>query len=183
MAGDGRQLMTAEELRAVPRGTARHELIRGELRTMPLHFAEHGFVTAQVLGALHRTLHPRRGELLPNVGFILERAPDTVRAPDLAFVRHERVAKLADPWGYVPGPPDIAVEVLSPDELAAEVADKTADWLRHGTSLVLVVHVSRRTLLVHRPGQSLRELGQGDTLDGADVVRGWHLPVSELFTA
>jgi Uma2 family endonuclease len=114
-------------------------------------------------------------------GFRLTTDPDTVRAPDVAFVRQERVPAMGLPKGYWPGAPDLAVEVISPTDLYTEVDEKVATWLEHGTRLVFVVNPRRRTVAVHRPGRLVRMLGEGDVLNGEDIVPGWALAVGDLF--
>lgn len=114
-------------------------------------------------------------------GFLLTSNPDTVRAPDLAFVRRERLSEPRGPRGYFRGAPDLAVEVISPNDLYTEVDEKVAEWLEHGAQLVFVVNPRRQTVAVHRPSQPIRVLGLGDELSGEDVVPGWSLSVRELF--
>jgi len=176
------KLMTAEELPCLPRGRARHELVRGELRTMPLAFLEEGRLTSEVNGSLWRHVEDHRlGEVFVGAGFQLTTDPDTVRAPDVAFIRSERLRETGIPEGYFPGAPDLAVEVISPDDLDEEVDEKVAEWLEHGTQLVFVVNPRRRTVAVHRPGKPMHTLGMDDTLSGEDVVPGWSLAVRDLF--
>lgn len=114
-------------------------------------------------------------------GFCLGRDPDTVRAPDVAFVRRERVAEVGDTDDWWPGAPDLAVEVLAPEERYSQVRQKVGMWLAGGARLVLVVDPRRRLVEVHRPGEPVRELTEADAIDGLDVAPGWTLPVAELF--
>jgi Uma2 family endonuclease len=114
-------------------------------------------------------------------GFILAVNPDTVRAPDVAFITHERLAPTGVPTGYFRGVPDLAVEVVSPNDRYTDVAEKIAEWLEYGVRMVVVVDPRRKAVDVHRPGQPTRTLGMDDTLDGEDVVPGWSLAVRDLF--
>ena len=114
-------------------------------------------------------------------GFLLTINPDTVRAADVAFVRRERLEGVGRVRGYWDGAPDLAVEVISPNDLYTEVDEKVAEWLEYGTRLVFVVNPRRRTVAVHRPGQPVRILSENDLLDGEDVVPGWTLPTRDLF--
>jgi Uma2 family endonuclease len=177
------RLMTAEELLRLPDDGLRHELIRGALTTMPPAGFGHGKVTSRAdrsLGAY--VAATGLGEVLTGEpGFQLTTNPDTVRAPDVAFVRAERLREGVPARGYFPGPPDLAVEVISPNDLYTEVDDKVAEWLEHGTRMVLVVNPRRRTVAVHRPDQPVRVLGEDKILDGGDVVPGWTIPVRDLF--
>ncbi len=175
--------MTADELWRMADDGMRHELVAGELRTMPPSGGEHGWVTSDA----HEFLAPYvRAHNLGRVfaaetGFVLARDPDTVLAPDVAFVRRERVLAVGRIPQYWPGPPDLAVEVVSPGDRPREVADKVDTWLRYGTRMVVVVEQRRRSVAVHRPGAPVLVLGEADVLDGADVVPGWTLPVRVLF--
>jgi Uma2 family endonuclease len=122
------------------------------------------------------------GEVATNEpGFLLTTNPDTVRAPDVAFVRRERLDRVNPERGYYPGPPDLTIEVISPNDLYDEVDEKVAEWLEHGTRMVLVVNPRRKSIAVHRPGRDVRIRGIEDTLDGEDVVPGWTLPIRDLF--
>ena len=94
-------------------------------------------------------------------GFKLTEDPDTVRAPDVAFVSAERLAGLGRVRGYFLGL-DLAVEVISPHDLYTEVAEKVDEWLEHGTRMVVVTDPRRQTVAVHRPGQLVRILGMDD---------------------
>ncbi len=113
-------------------------------------------------------------------GFVLARDPDTVLAPDVAFVRTDRLPAVAVP-GFFPGPPDLAVEVLSPSDSAAEAARKARSWVAHGTRLVWIVDPVARSVAVHRPRADVRVLGVDDMLTGGQVVRGFRVTVSDLF--
>ena len=175
--------MTAAELRCLPDDGLRHELVAGELRTMAPSGGEHGWVTSDIHVSLATyVLAQGLGRVFAaETGFLLASNPDTVRAPDVAFVRRERVRAVGRQPGYWPGAPDLAIEVVSPSDRPREVAEKVATWLRHGTQMVIEVDPRRHTVAVHRPGQPVRVLSEADILDGEDVVAGWSLPVRGLF--
>lgn len=117
---------------------------------------------------------------MAETGFLVSRAPDTVRAPDLAFVSKARLpTERVTGWGTVI--PDLVVEVVSPSDRATEVREKVEDWLRAGVRLVWVVYPSVRTVDVYRPGSDVRVLGEADVLEGEDVVPGFSLPVRQIF--
>jgi Uma2 family endonuclease len=177
------RLLTADELLDLPDDGQRHELIAGELRTMALRGGQHGWVTMRLSAPLyqHVTTHGLGWIFTAETGFVLRTQPDTVRAPDVAFVRQERVQEVGEVTGYWPGAPDLAAEVISPNDRYGAVDEKVAAWLESGTRLVLVVNPRRRTVAVHRPGAPPRMLTENDTLDGEDVVPGWALPVRALF--
>jgi len=159
----------------------RCELVRGELRMMIPAGGEHGRIAgtlALVLGG-----HVRAGNLGTfygaETGFVLSIDPDTVRAPDFAFVRAERGRPPLR--GYVPGAPDLAVEVLSPDDRPGYVREKVAEWLEAGARAVWVVDPRDRTVTIHEPGRPPLLLAETESLSGGDVLPGFELPVRDVF--
>jgi Uma2 family endonuclease len=177
------KLMTADDLLTMPDDGMRHELVRGELRTMPPGGWGHGRRSLEIAASLNGfvNMHRLGGVVAGEVGFRLATNPDTVRLPDAAFIRIDRLEGINLDRGYYVGAPDLAVEVISPNDLYTEVDEKVAEWLEHGTRLVFVVNPRRRTVAVHRPGRDVRILGADDVLAGEDVVPGWTLPVREIF--
>jgi Uma2 family endonuclease len=175
--------MTADELLRLPDDSCRHELVAGELRTMSPAGAEHGRVSAKVIASLSTYVESAGlGEVYSSeTGFVLQREPDTVRAPDAAFLARARLEAAGSVAGFWPGPPDLAVEVVSPSDLYTEVEEKVMAWLEHGTRMVIVLNPRRRTAAVHRPGAPVTVLGTGAVLDGGDVVPGWRLPLAVVF--
>src|SRR5438270_13850709 len=121
-------LMSADELLQLPDDGNRYELVQGELRKMSPPGADHGGVAAAIIISLGSYVKERRlGKVYSEIGFRIARKPDTVRAPDAAFVRRERVVKTER---FFEGPPDIAFEVVSPNDTYTEVEEKTQEWLR-----------------------------------------------------
>jgi len=177
------KLMTADELWRLPDDGQRHELVAGELRTMAPSGSQHGRVTVRVTVPLGQYVEAHELGVVfgAETGFWIAEKPDTVRAPDVAFVRRERAEAVGDVTGYWPGAPDLGVEVISPSDLYTEVDEKVAMWLERGARMVLVVNPRRRTIAVHRPGGQVRLLAESDEIDGEDVVPGWKLPVRALF--
>ncbi len=175
------QLMTADELWRLPDDGLRHELVRGELHTMSPPGEEHGWLMMTVGALLSQHVRERGlGRVHGDLGCKLEVDPDTVRAPDVAFIRQERLAGPPQP-GYWLGAPDLVVEVISPNDRYSEVDEKVAMWLEHGARMVLAVNPRWHTVLVHGPVQPVRLLTDEDVLDGEDVVPGWRLPVRDVF--
>mgnify|MGYP002780266131 CR=1 FL=1 len=174
--------MTAEELLSYPARNKRTELVRGRLMVREPAGYEHGRVAAAMLVriASHVQAHALGTVLAAETGFTLERGPDTVRAPDVAFIRTAR-APSRGTRGFPEMAPDLAVEVRSPGDRNAEVADKVTDWLAAGTALVWVVNPAARTVVVHEPGAAARTLTAHDTLDGGEVLPGFAARVDELF--
>ncbi len=180
-ASAAKRLITADELLTMPDDGMRHELVDGELLVYPPPGARHGFVQGAVYGLLspHVKAHGL-GIVFAEVGFILRRDPDRVRAPDVSFLRADRIPESGLPDGYIDGPPDLAVEVISPSDTLYEVDDKIAQFLAAGTRLAWVLNPRRRTVAVHAPGAPVHVLGEGDTIDAGDVVPGFRCTVREF---
>lgn len=174
-------LMTAEELLVLNLPNKRTELVRGQLMVREPAGYEHGRVAAEILVrvAMHVRLHGLGTVLAAETGFTLQRRPDTVRAPDVAYLRADRTPAPGT-RGFPELAPDLAVEVRSPDDSRRELAEKVADWLAAGTQEVWVVDPRARTLVVHASNQAPRTLGEGDTLTGGDVLPGFAVVVREL---
>ena len=177
------QVVTAEELERMPDDGFRYELVRGELRKMSPASEGHGRIAGALTVSLgHNVLANKIGVVYAaETGFRLSTDPDTVRAPDVAFVSRERREAAGPVEGFYPGAPDLAIEVVSPTDTYAEVEEKIADWLGAGTRMVVVVNPRQRRVTVHRPPAQVTVLTAADTLDGGDVVPGWVLPVAQLF--
>ena len=114
-------------------------------------------------------------------GFFLSTSPDTVRAPDVAFVRQERIATAPTGTGFWPGAPDLAVEVISPSDIYTEVEEKVVEWLEAGTQMVLIINPRKHTVTVYRSLTEIAILTEADQLNGDPLVPGWMVPVRELF--
>ena len=171
---------TAEQLLAT---NLQHcELIGGELVMMSPAGFDHGRFASRIVTALEN--HVSRQSLgivtTAEAGFQLARNPDTVRAPDVAFVRADRVPS-GGVKGYFQGAPDLAVEVVSPSDRPDEVATKVQDWLQAGCSMVWVVEPANRTVAIHRRGSQVVVLTLTDTLTGGDVLPEFSMPVARVF--
>ncbi|MEO6596904.1 MAG: Uma2 family endonuclease [Planctomycetota bacterium] len=175
-------VVTAEDLLTIHEDGYRHELVRGELRRMSAAAPLHGFVAMRIGRHLANFVeeHSLGAVFAAETGFVLERNPDTVLAPDVAFVRQERLPREFAP-GFFPGPPDLAVEVPSPRDSHGDVQEKVLSWLQHGARLVWVVDPKPRRVTVYRTTRDVLVLGAGDPLDGGDVVPGFTVSVEALF--
>jgi Uma2 family endonuclease len=174
-------LITAEKLLKTP-DLGRCELLQGELITMSPSGALHGryvdilerwigsYVAAHSLGVTFGA----------ETGFIIERNPDTVRAPDVALVVQERIPN-PFPTGFFPGPPDLAVEVLSPGDRASEVTAKTRHWLATGCREVWNVDPETKTITLHRADGSIVQLSTSDHLESPQLLPGLRKPLAEIF--
>lgn len=173
--------MTAEELIKLPRGRFRYELVKGELLTMSPPGEEHGAI-ALALGA-ELYAHVKANKLgivyAAETGFKLESNPDTVLAPDVSFISRERVGQISKK--YREGAPDLAVEVISPNERRSKIEKKVGQWLQLGARVVWIVNPQTATVTVYRPDGSVNVLSDADELTGDDVVPGFKISVSEIF--
>lgn len=157
------------------------ELDRGMLVPVMPPGWDHGSVSGEIQYRLDD--HVRRqhlGQVVPDVGFVLERGPDTLRAPDVAFVRAERAPAMRGS-GFPDGWPDLAVEVVGPDRSLHEAIRKAAQYLEAGCRLVWILHNLHRRVLEFRADGTVRTLSGEDVLDGGDVLPGFACKVSDIF--
>jgi Uma2 family endonuclease len=177
------QLVTAEDLQRLPRRGGRYRLIKGELRAMPPAGGEHGSVAMHLAASLYQAVSARHLGCVyaAETGFLLATNPDTVLAPDAAFIRRERLEQIGPSTGFIPVAPDVAVEVISPHDTYTEVEEKVSLWLQHGTQMVVVVNPRRRGVTLYRPGRPVLFLTEQDELSGDDVVPGWRVRIQDLF--
>ena len=175
--------VTAEELLRMPDDGIRRELLAGEVRDMNPAGNVHGRVAARLSARLFHYVEERRlGTVFAaETGFKISNNPDTVRAPDVAFVRRERIEEAGEVEGYWPGAPDLAVEVVSPNDSYASVEEKVAAWLEAGTHVVVVVEPRTKTVTVRSSRTEIRIFTEGDVLDVGDAVPGWTIPVDDTF--
>jgi Uma2 family endonuclease len=177
------ELMTAEELFFMGSASSGYELVKGELKKMSPTGGEHGAVVVNLTVPLgHHVKANKLGIVFgAETGFKLATNPDTVRAPDIAFVRRERIPAEGRPKSYWIGPPDLAVEVLSPGDAAQEVEEKVHQYLESGSLMVWVVNPKHQTVTVYRSLTDIKILTAADTLEGQDVVEGFRCSVAEIF--
>jgi Uma2 family endonuclease len=175
-------LMTARDLYKHP-PDERCELVRGELSMMSPSGAEHGGITINLslLLAAHVKKHKLGAVLGAETGYVLTRNPDTVRGADISFIRASRIPATGLPKSFWIGAPDLAVEVMSPDDRPAEVATKVDDYLAAGALLVWVVNPKRKTITVYQPMESPRTLRSSEMLDGGNVLPGFKCKVAKTF--
>jgi len=172
-------LMTAEEFMNIDDEPNRHQLIKGELLTMPSPKPLHGRLVANLTMLLLQHVKAKRlGVVYTESGYHLERDPDTVLGPDVSFVSTKRVDPTDD--RYYDGPPDLAVEVLSPGDRRGYVERKLAVWLETGTRSVWLVNPRRRTVEVISSLADRRMLHETDELLD-ETVPGFRVKVSEIF--
>lgn len=175
--------MTADELLAMPDDGHRYELVKGELIQMAPTGYEHGVRTAELTTALHSFIKAHKLGVVcaAETGFLVSQDPDTVRAPDIAFIARERVENAGAVKSFWIGPPDLAVEVISPGDTVRHVEEKVAEWLEAGARIVWVVSPKLHTVTVYRSLIDIVTLTEKDNLDGGDVVPGFQIKVAEIF--
>ena len=177
------KLLTADDLLRLDSEGVRGELIRGVLcETMPAGM-EHGEIVMNLGAELMNFIKPRRlGRLTgSDAGVWLERDPDTVREPDIAYISAARLPPGVRVRGYAEVVPDLVVEIVSPSDSQREVNDKAQMWLSYGVDLVWVVQPDTYTVDVYRPGRAVVTLDEQDTLDGLDVLPGFTCAVRDIF--
>ena len=175
--------MTADELLAMPDDGIRRELVAGELREMTPAGWQHGRIAGNIAGELRAYVRAHRLGVMATAeaSYRLFADPDTVRIPDVSFARQERVDEIGDPTGCWPGVPDLAFEVISPNDRYSEVRPTVDEYLAAGTPMVVLVDPRNREVVVFHASGARLELAEDDVLEGGDVVPGWRLPVRETF--
>jgi len=178
--------ITPEELLDLPDGVS-FELVDGKLleRNMGMRSSR---IAATLVGLITAFLANRRLGFLfgPDAGYqCFKDDPTKVRKPDVSFIKLGRLPGDKEPLGHCPIPPDLAVEVLAPGDLAYEIDQKVAEYLKAGVPLVWVVNPDARTIRIHRPRSStagnVSQLTDADTLAGEDVLPGFSCLVRDIF--
>ena len=174
---------TAEDLMRISTQGKRFELVKGELVEMAPTGGRHGRVASRIDYRLrgYVELHQLGEVFAAETGFRLARNPDTVRAPDVAFVSKERLPSEEQLVGFPDLVPDLVVEVVSPSDTAGRVQAKVEDWLRAGPRLVWVAYPDTRSVVVYRSLDEVGVLGPEDILPGEPVLPGFSCPVADLF--
>ena len=173
-------LMTAHELERLPETGKRTELVRGRLIVSEPPGFQHGDVVVTLAAIMKEYVRARNlGRVLAETGFVLATNPDTVRGPDISFVRRERVPDPI-PRGFARFSPDLAIEVWSPDDRPGKVLEKVADYLSAGTQLIWVIDPDRRQARVYRADGTMVTVNENEPMDGEDVLPGFTCVLSEV---
>lgn len=177
------QRSTANELFEMPHDGFRYELVKGELRKMSPSGWEHGKVVVNITLLLGGYVKSNNLGVCggAETGFKIASDPDTVRAPDLAYVTPERVPEGDASKKFFVGAPDLAVEVVSPGDTRREVDEKVGDWLDAGTRAVWIINPKKRSVSVYHSLKDVTHLSEADELDGGEVVPGFRCKVLEIF--
>ena len=174
---------TAEDLLRLSDAVRRYELLNGELVEMTPPGGEHGLIQARLPHRLLTLVEERGFDVLVGgeVGVVLARNPDRVRAPDVFLITRDRLPEGRMPSGYLEVVPDLIVEIISPGDSASDVHDKIQEWLAAGARLVWAVYPGSRSVVVHRGTGEARVYRDTDTLDGDSILSGFALPVAGIF--
>jgi Uma2 family endonuclease len=172
--------LTAEELYAHP-DRKRFELVGGRLRVREPVGGAHGRLAVRLAALLHaHVVRHGLGTVMVEAGYVLRRRPDTVRGPDVSFLSAARVAQADIPDRFINGTPDLAVEILSPEDRTGSLEEKLMDYFDAGVRLVWVADPRRRRIEVIHPDRRSMLLTASDALEGEDVVPGFRCPVAEV---
>ena len=176
-------LLTADDLLRLHSEGVRGELIRGVLCETMSTGVEHGEIVMHLGRHLGNFIVPQRlGRLIgSDSGVRLERDPDTVREPDVAFISAERLPLGERITTYSEVVPDLVVEIVSPNDDLDNVFNKARMWLSFGVRLVWVVQPGSRSVEVHRSGAAAELIGEDGELDGLDVLPGFRCSVGAIF--
>ena len=176
-------LLTADEFLAMPDDGKNYELVKGELVEMPPPGFMHEFVVARFI--LHFGNFVRQhslGIVTGGPGIYIEQDPDTVRAPDCAFVSHERIITPLPNRGYIFGLiPDLAVEVVSPDYSVADARSRAQMWLDAGVRLALAAHIATQEIISYGDDGAVQRFSMDDTLTCEPVLPGFACAVADFF--
>ncbi len=178
------QPVTADDLLKMPDDGFRYELVKGELRKMAPAGPEHGRVTVRFTWRLAQYVEANNlgAVYAAETGFLIATNPDTVRAPDVAFVSSKRLKEIGKVQGYWPGAPDLAVEVVSPTDTYSEVEEKAMEWLEAGALMVLTLNPRKRTATVYRSLNDITILSEDSILDFGEIAPGFKIAVKDIFS-
>jgi len=182
-AAQARKLMTAEEFCDLSGDDYKlAELVCGEVAPVVGATYKHSKIVLAVGARLFAyATETGVGECTTADGsYVLSRNPDTVRVPDVAFVRAERLVGIPEPQGFFEGAPDLAVEVASPSDRTLDTARKVREYLEAGTRLVWVIIPDERMAYIHHPDGLVRVVQDDGVLDGEDVLPGFRLPLADV---
>jgi Uma2 family endonuclease len=175
------RLVTADELFEHPEW-GRCELRAGRVAFMSPAGAEHGEIAGIIFGEIYIFVRSGRlGRVLTaKTGFIVSRNPDTVRAPDVMFLSERRVPTAGIPKHYLTIPPDLAVEVVSPNDTFSELTEKAESYIKAGVKLVWIVDPQTRRAHVYRAGKAMQTFTAAESLSGEEVLPGFELALNEV---
>ena len=176
-------LLTADEfLRQYGHLDEHYALVKGEVVEEGIVGDLHGSITSNIMVPLHLFAQEHKlGIARPSVGFILETNPDTVRGPDVSFTTWDRLPKDRDRQGYIPGSPNLAVEIVNFNETFVETEAKVRDYLRTGVHKVWVIYPISRRVIIHYPDGATVTYTGDDVIIDEELLPGFSLPLAEIF--
>ena len=181
MAATATKKLTLEEYARLPDDGVRRELDEGELIEMTFPRSRHTITALNLYDRLNPWVRSQgMGRCFMDAGFLMQDEPAVLRGPDVAFVRSDRLANM-DLDGWIEGAPELAVEVVSPNEGAQDLHRKVHQYLVHGAVAVATIYPREQSVHVHRRGETILALGPTDTLEIPDRFLGWSMPVADLF--
>lgn len=175
--------MTLDEVRQLNPDEQPGELVRGVFVPVSRPTVQHGRLMARIARLLGNFVETKGlGEVVVgDSGFVLSREEETLRGPDVAFIRKERIPPEGLPDDWWEGAPDLAVEIVSRSQTAHDLGRKALEYLQAGTKMVWVIDPESKTVAVYTPPDHIRILGENETLDGGDVLPNFQIRVAELF--
>lgn len=176
-------LMTARQLGELPDDGHRYDLLKGELIKMSPAGRDQGIIAGEFFW-LFKTFvanHDLGETYAAETGFLIATDPDTVLAPDVSFISRRRLPEIQGIGGFIPIPPDLAVEVISPTDRYTRLEDKVIEWLNAGTKVVITLDPRKSLARIYRSSTEVQILTVTDTLELPDIAPGWSIRVSQLF--
>lgn len=175
--------MTADDLAAMSPRIGRAELVKGELICMSPAGFEHGKLTTRLSWRIAQHVEETGLGVIcaAETGFLLKRNPDTVRAPDIAFVAQSRLDLAGSVRSYWPGCPDLVAEIISPSDTFSEVEAKALEWLEAGCMVVWIVDPKQKHITEYRSSTEIRILTENDILTAPELLGDWSMGVEQLF--
>ena len=176
-------LMTASQLEELPDDGHRYDLLRGELIKMSPAGRDQGRIAGRFFHLFYIFVveHGLGETYAAETGFLIATDPDTVLAPDVSFISQQRLPEIEGVSGFVPIPPDLAVEVISPTDRYAQVEKKVIEWLNAGTKVVITLNPRKSLVRIYRSPTDIQKLTVADTLELPEIAPGWSIPVSKIF--
>jgi len=176
-------LMTADELLMMQNSRWGYELVRGKLKKYMPAGNLHGIIALKIGRIVGNFVEENNLGVVvaAETGFLISHNPDTVRAPDSAFIGKEKLAKYGITEKFFPDAPDLAVEVVSPNDRKKDIEDKVQDYLTAGVNLIWIIYPQKQFVVVHRQSKIVSILFETDELEGEEVLPNFRLPLEKLF--
>lgn len=177
------RLLTIDEFSKLPSNNRQQELVRGKVIEMNLPRPKHGFICTEIAAILREFVKPKKlGRVFSNdSGVITERDPDSLRGPDVGYYSFARVPPGEISDDYFEVVPELAFEVVSPDDRWSKILEKVAEYLEAGVTVVCVADPRNKSIQIHRADQPAEHLREDDVLEFPDVLQGFSCKVSQCF--